>query len=197
MSKKLLILIDCQNDFITGSLANPRAEAKVANIVKKVQEWDGDIIATHDTHFTKSQIKANWPFSTCKAYEETMEGQKLPVSHCIKSEWGWELHKDILAACQAKNVESEQTKFRCIDKYTFGWNGWQDYLSKYEFDEIELCGFIAGICVDSNATILRALYPNLPITIDAACTAGFAPEDEKTAYTCMKMKQIDVINEDV
>lgn len=197
MKKKLLILIDCQNDFITGSLANPRAQAKVPNIVKKVQEWDGEIIATHDTHFTKLQVESNWPPAEGKAYEDTMEGQKLPVPHCIKLEEGWEIQKDILAACKAKNGENGPTKFFCIDKYTFGWDGWKEYLKSFKFDEVEICGFVAGICVDSNATILRALFPNLPITVDAACTAGFAPEDEKAAYTCMKMKQIDVINEDV
>jgi nicotinamidase-related amidase len=196
MNKKLLILIDCQNDFITGTLANPRAEAKIANIVKKVKEHDGIVIATHDTHFTKLQVESAWPPAEGKAYEDTMEGQILKTVHCIKLTEGWEIQKDILAACHEKNGTNGPTKFHCIDKYTFGWDGWKEYLKAFDFDEIELCGFVAGICVDSNATILRALYPNMPITVDAACTAGFGPDDEKAAYTCMKMKEINVINED-
>lgn len=82
--KVLLIGIDCQNDFITGALANPRAQAKIANIVKKILEHDGEIIMTHDTHFNKVQVESSWPPMGGEAYEDTMEGQKLPVPHCIK-----------------------------------------------------------------------------------------------------------------
>lgn len=195
--KVLLVGIDCQNDFITGALANPRAQAKIANIVKKIQEHDGEIIMTHDTHFNKVQVESNWPPMGGKAYEDTMEGQKLPVPHCIKLTEGWEIQKDILEALHKKNEDAGRIVFHAIDKYTFGWDGWKEYLKGFKFDKLVLFGFVAGICVDSNATILRALFPNLPIEVDAACTAGFGPEDEKAAYTCMKMKQIDVINEDV
>ena len=171
---------------------------------------------THDTHFTKEQVKTNWPPASGVAYEESLEGTKdghgIPV-HCIKLSEGYQIQKDILAACQSLNEEGKPARFFAIDKYTFGWDGWKDYLKFFKFKKIVsvtsylpktgffkfkkivIFGFVAGICVDSQATIFRALYPNIPIEVDAACTAGFTEEDEKAAYLVMRMKQIDVVNE--
>jgi nicotinamidase-related amidase len=193
---KLGVLVDAQVDFITGALANKFAQEKVPNIVNKIKHWDGAIIATHDTHFNKMQVTTGWPPMEGKPYEETLEGQKL-VPHCIKLTDGWEIEKTILDELQKKNQDGKHN-FYSVDKYTFGKLDLPEYIRNlaFDFDEVELCGFVAGICVDSNATILRALFPNMKITVDAACTAGFGPDDENAAYTCMKMKEIDVINED-
>lgn len=51
--KKLLVVVDMQNDFIDGSLGTQEAIAIVPNVVKKIENWDGDIICTQDTHFKK------------------------------------------------------------------------------------------------------------------------------------------------
>ena len=77
MSKKLLVVIDMQNDFITGALGNAQCRAVVSNVVKKVNHTDADIVYTLDTHG--------------EDYPDTQEGRKLPVKHCIKGTPGWEL----------------------------------------------------------------------------------------------------------
>lgn len=194
----LFVGVDCQNDFIDGALPNPRAQAKVQAICEKIRNHKGPLIMTHDTHFNKIQVESNWPPMGGKPYEETLEGSKdghgIPV-HCIKLTEGYEIQKDILAACKSLNEEGKPARFFAIDKYTFGWDGWKDYLKFFKFKKIVIFGFVAGICVDSQATIFRALFPDLPIEVDAACTAGFTEEDEKAAYLVMRMKQIDVVNE--
>jgi nicotinamidase-related amidase len=194
--KSLGILVDAQNDFITGALANPAAQAKVPNIVEKVKNWDGAIIATHDTHFNRIQVESNWPPMEGKPYEETLEGQKLPVPHCIKLTEGYEIQKDILAELQKKNEDGKHLFFS-VDKYTFGKIDLPEYIKSLniEFNEIEIWGFVSTICVLANAIILRAAFPNMKITVDASCIADMDEEGQKAAILCLKRQQIDVINE--
>jgi nicotinamidase-related amidase len=193
--KSLGILVDAQNDFITGALANPAAQAKVPNIVEKVKNWDGAIIATHDTHFNRIQVESNWPPMEGKAYEDTLEGQKLPVPHCIKLTEGYEIQKDILTELQKKNSDGKHLFFS-VDKYTFGKLNLPDYIKSLniEFEEIEIWGFVSTICVLANAVILRAAFPNMKITVDANCIADLDDEGQKAAILCLERQQIDVIN---
>lgn len=197
MNNKLLIVIDVQNDFITGTLKNPLAEAKIPNIVKKIKEHDGNVIATHDTHFNELQVKTAWPPEDhAMVYEDTLEGKLLPVPHCIKLSEGWEIQKDVLEALREKNLPSNHHFFG-IDKYTFGYINWKKYFDDggFKFDEIELCGFVTSICVMANAVILRALYPNMKITVDANCVADITEEGQKAALAVLKAQQINVIGE--
>jgi nicotinamidase-related amidase len=168
--KKTLIVIDMQNDFVTGSLANPMAQAIIPNIKAKIAKYekDGDeIIFTRDTH------RAN--------YLDTAEGKKLPVPHCISGTWGW------LVVDELNHPEHHH-----INKTTFGYPHWS---YEDDFEEIELVGTCTDICVVSNALILKAQFPNANITVDASCCAGATPESHKAALTTMKMCQINVIGE--
>ena len=192
---KLGVLVDAQVDFITGALANPFAQAKVPNIVNKIKHWDGAIIATHDTHFNKMQVTTGWPPMEGKPYEETLEGQKLPVPHCIKLTDGWKIEKTILDELQKKNQDGNHN-FYSVDKYTFGKLDLPEYIKNLgiEFDEIESWGFVSTICVLANAVILRAAFPNMKITVDASCIADLDEEGQKAAILCLQRQQIDVIN---
>lgn len=166
---KTLIVVDMQNDFIDGSLGTPEAVAIVPNVKKKIEEYKarGDqIIYTRDTHFDN--------------YLETNEGKHLPVEHCIKDTHGWHIADGLVV----ENCD-------CIDKVTFGWTKWYGY----NFEEIELVGLCTDICVVSNALILKAQFPEIPITVDASCCAGVTPESHKAALLTMKMCQINVIGE--
>jgi nicotinamidase-related amidase len=179
--KKTLIVIDMQNDFITGSLGTKEAQAIVPNVKKKIEEYRArgdEIIFTRDTHYDD--------------YLETNEGKHLPVKHCIKYTHGWEIAEEL----------SLQNGNSIINKLTFGYNGWNVYfdcgLSIIENsvpDEIELVGLCTDICVVSNALILKAMYPEIDITVDASCCAGVTPESHQAALTTMKMCQINVIGE--
>ena len=80
--RKILIVIDMQNDFIDGSLGTKEAVGIVEDVKKKILTYDKrDVFATMDTH------KEN--------YLDTQEGKNLPVSHCIENTEGWELNNEI------------------------------------------------------------------------------------------------------
>ena len=166
---RVLIVIDMQNDFVTGSLGTKEAQDIVPKVVDKVNKAlaNGDrIIFTKDTHY--------------EFYMQTLEGEKLPIPHCIKGTEGWEIIP------QLKEVATE-----VIEKYTFG-----SFIALPSLvqlaDEIELIGLCTDICVVSNALILRAITPNRKIVVDSSCCAGTSKEAHDSALTVMKMCQIDV-----
>ena len=133
----------------------------------KIKEYEKNrdrIIYTRDTHG--------------KNYLDTMEGKKLPVEHCIKNTDGWEIPDELMVP-----------RSLVINKPSFGYTGW----SEFSFDEIELVGLCTDICVVSNALILKALFPESPITVDSSCCAGVTPETHRAALDTMKMCQINVI----
>ena len=168
--KRTLIVVDMQNDFISGSLANESAQAIIPNIKKKIDEYlarGDEVIFTRDTHQAD--------------YLETNEGKHLPVVHCVHGTHGW------LVADELSRPEC-----RHINKTTFGYRYWE---YEGDFEEIELVGTCTGICVVSNALILKAQFPDANITVDASCCACVTPESHKAALTTMKMCQINVIGE--
>ncbi|MCM1324332.1 MAG: cysteine hydrolase [Acetobacter sp.] len=177
---KILIVVDMQNDFVSMALGTPEAQVIVPEVVKKIEEYKNDksnfIVFTRDTHYSN--------------YMETLEGKKLPVPHCIVGSEGWNIIPEI-------KIDENSL---IVDKKTFGYEKWEGLFDAFniyysQIDEIELCGLCTDICVISNALILRALYPNKPITVDAKCCAGVTPEKHKAALEVMKSCQIDVINE--
>lgn len=174
--KKLLIVVDMQNDFIDGALGTPEAVAIVPNVVKKINEWDGDIFFTEDTHFEN--------------YLDTNEGKHLPVPHCIRDTVGWEINENVMNAIN--NSEGEHLFIR---KNTFGSVLLVSKILDGKYDYIELIGLCTDICVVSNALLIKAHYPEIDIVVDASCCAGVTPDSHKAAITTMKMCQIDVIGE--
>lgn len=171
--KKYLIVVDMQKDFVTGSLGSEAAQAVVSGIDEKIENggYDG-VFFTFDTHFDD--------------YSDTLEGKKLPVPHCIKGTDGWS------TALGFKGLNDSNT----VEKYTFGFTEWKEILGDAEsIESIELVGVCTDICVVSNALIIRALYPNTVITVDASCCAGTSADAHNAALTVMKSCQIDIINE--
>ena len=164
--KKTLIVIDMQNDFIDGSLGTKEAEAIVKNVKAKIQEYKSrgdEIIFTRDTHHDD--------------YMESNEGKHLPVVHCIEGTDGWQI-KDVL--------DTEGAVI--IDKPSFGYTGWGDY----KFEEVELIGLCTDICVVSNALFIKALFPEIKVSVDSSCCAGVTPESHESALMTMKMCQVEV-----
>lgn len=177
--KKVLIVVDMQNDFVTGSLGTKEAVAIVDNAVNKINEFDGEIIVTYDTHFNN--------------YMETREGKYLPVPHCIKDTEGWQLNDKVQKALDARE------RYTIIHKPTFGSTELVDIIREY-WDgenniEVTLIGLCTDICVVSNAMLLKANYPEMNIVVDASCCAGVTVESHNAALTTMKMCQINVIGE--
>ena len=166
---KYLIVVDMQNDFISGSLGSDMAKAIVENVVDKVKGFDGEIIFTRDTH--------------ADCYLDTMEGKNLPVVHCVKETHGWQICPELLP--YAKNI---------IDKVTFGSVDLPHIIAKSrDIESIELCGLCTDICVISNAMILKASFPEVKISVDSSCCAGVTVESHNNALSAMKMTQIEII----
>lgn len=173
--KKILVVVDMQNDFINGSLGSKQAAAIVDNAVNKIKEFDGEIFVTLDTHFEN--------------YLQTSEGKKLPVAHCIKNTNGWELNDKIRSALDKHN-------FTRVEKNTFGSVELASLIRSAVGNDdfsIELIGLCTDICVVSNALILKANFPEVPITVDSSCCAGVTPQMHDAAIETMKSCQIDII----
>ena len=164
---KTLIVVDMQNDFITGSLGSEDAENIVPLVRAKIERFDGRVIFTRDTHG--------------EDYMKTQEGRKLPVPHCIKGTHGWEICDEL--APFVKEV---------IDKETFGSMNLPELIDG-TCDEIELCGLCTDICVISNAMILKAAYPQKTIKVDGKCSAGVTKESHENALKAMMAVQIEIV----
>lgn len=167
--KKTLIVVDMQKDFIDGSLGTKEAQAIVENVKQKIvayREAGDEIIFTRDTHQ--------------QGYLETNEGKHLPVVHCIEGTDGWQISKEL-----------DTQGAIIVDKPSFGYTEWRTY----DFEEVELIGLCTDICVVSNALIIKALFPEIKVSVDASCCAGVTPESHKAALTTMKMCQVEVIGE--
>lgn len=174
---KVLVIVDAQNDFITGALGSKEADAAVPNIVDLIRnnKWD-DIVCTMDTHGDD--------------YFNTLEGKKLPVKHCIKTEPGWCMDSRILTALGNKYNFYEKDTFGSTDMA----NEIYDTLRDKNPDDIEihLCGFCTDICVMANAVMLRASMPNARIIVHANACAGVTPESHNAALLILSAQQIDV-----
>jgi nicotinamidase-related amidase len=174
---KLLMVIDVQHDFVDGALGSPEAQAIIPNVKAKVEEYfsySDPIIYTRDTHQTN--------------YLSTAEGKALPVPHCIYGTEGWEIMKEVYVP----------TYSYIVDKPTFGYLELVESIKRVErnryddIEEIELVGLCTDICVISNALILKAAFPNIPISVDSSCCAGVTPEKHAAALEVMKSCQINV-----
>ena len=172
--KKVLIVIDMQNDFITGALGTPEAVAIVDNVKNKIKQYDAaDIFFTRDTHEEN--------------YLSTLEGQNLPIPHCIRGSEGWQIHPEIAELLIGATR---------IDKPAFGSVELGQLLSvinRREPLEIEIVGLCTDICVLANAMILSSFMPNVPITVDSSCCAGASPESHDRALESLRSCMINVI----
>lgn len=171
--RKVLVVVDMQNDFIIGSLGTKEAENIVDNVVKKINEYDKEnIYATRDTH--------------TEDYLNTSEGRHLPVIHCVRNTKGWELDK---------KIEEALSNVVVVDKTTFGSVELAEMLkseNNKEAIEIELVGLCTDICVVSNALLFKAYMPEVNISVDSKCCAGVTVDSHNAALETMRMCQIEV-----
>lgn len=172
--RKVLVVVDMQNDFIDGALGTKEAVAIVENVKKKIENFEGNVIFTRDTHFEN--------------YMQTQEGRNLPVPHCIKGTDGWQIRSELQNICEAP----------VIDKLTFGSDELGAMLKNMDAEEtiesITFIGLCTDICVISNVMIAKAFLPEVPIIVDASCCAGVTPQTHDNALAAMKVCQVEVVN---
>lgn len=195
---KVLIAVDMQNDFIDGALGTPEAQAIVAPVEKKIREFDGLVILTRDTHQEN--------------YLKTQEGRNLPVEHCIQGSDGWQISPAVMEAARAQaqmqdEVHEDDSEEAAVelefepvifDKPAFGSMELGTALAKCNEEEpvesVELVGLCTDICVISNAMIVKASLPEVPVFVDASCCAGVTPESHQRALAAMEACQIRILN---
>ena len=173
--RKILIVVDMQNDFIDAALGTAEAAAIVPAVKEKIRSYPVEnVVATMDTHGEN--------------YMDTQEGKNLPVVHCVKGTEGWQIRPDIAELLSGAKI---------YEKPTFGSTALTadlKALSEQEEIELELIGLCTDICVVSNALLLKAMMPEVKISVDAACCAGVTPEKHLAALETMRSCQIQVEN---
>lgn len=172
MKKAVLVVVDMQNDFVTGVLGTKEAAGIVDGIKKACEDFDGDIIFTMDTHYEN--------------YMETQEGKNLPVIHCVRETEGWEIVPELKAIADTRATA-------VIEKPTFGSKLLGELISDKGYEEVILCGVCTGICVLSNAIMIKGFAPEVPIKVLRNLCACVTPQSHETALAAMKTCQIEVI----
>ena len=171
MTKKVLVVVDMQNDFITGSLGTAEARGivkKVKQKLQKAQKEKADILFTRDTH------NAN--------YLETQEGKQLPILHCIRYTPGWEIEKSL-----------QMASAQVFDKNTFASLDLVHHILANGYTEVELVGVCTDICVISNALLIKAYLPEVTVKVDSSCCAGTTPEQHQNALSVMRQCQVVIL----
>lgn len=172
--KHFLVVVDMQKDFVDGALGTPEAVAIVPAVCERICTFDGEIIATYDTH--------------PENYLDTAEGKKLPVAHCVRGTDGWQLDANVAAAL----AEREWT---AVEKPTFGSTNLPYLIASMAGEDafdVMLIGLCTDICVVSNALLLKAHFPEVSIAVESALCAGVTPDTHAAALQTMQMCQIDV-----
>ncbi len=173
---KLLVVVDYQVDFVTGSLGFEAAMAIEPAICAKIEEYiknGDDVVFTLDTHSQK--------------YLLTDEGRNLPVKHCIKGTPGHKLYG---------KVEMLARNRLQIEKPTFPSLELAKFIEGKDYCEIELCGVVTNICVISNAVMAKAAAPDCKISVDAACCASNDAAMETLSYDIMRNLHVTVKGRD-
>ena len=174
--RTFLVVVDMQNDFIDGPLGTPEAAAIVPCVIDRIVSFEGTVVCTLDTHGDD--------------YHETREGRMLPVPHCIRGTPGWSMPDPVEAALTARGA-------LCFEKPTFGsvalvwWLAQQN--DEKPIDSIEVIGLCTDICVVSNALLIKAHFPEIPVRCEAALCAGVTPAAHDAALSTMRSCQVEVL----
>lgn len=175
---KILVVVDMQNDFLTGSLANESAVKVIPNIKREIESGKyTHIIFTRDSH--------------TENYLNTQEGKHLPVTHCITRSWGWDVCDELL------NSNFGEIEPMFLDKPTFGYKDWETYLYQNGINgndsEFTFTGTVGSICVVNNVLIIKSQFPESTVKCLSDCVADLSESDKNAALTVMKNSQIEVL----
>ena len=190
---KVIVIVDMQNDFVTGPLGSPEAQAIIPTICERTVEIAKSgteptlVLFTKDTHYEN--------------YLDTQEGENLPVPHCIIGTPGWSIVKDISSTIDYEPTglfafwsDSQVRKSRIL-KNTFGSKALVDILvsMRDKIEEIIFMGVCSNICVISNCLATKMMLPETLITVYSNCCAGTTPEAHEQAMAVMRSCQINVV----
>lgn len=169
--RRLLVVVDMQNDFITGALSNPEGQKIVGKVANFIYDFPGGVVYTADTHYDN--------------YLETQEGKRIPISHCIEGSEGWRIVPEIERALEVRNAAN-------FIKYSFGSRDLANFVQSRLYNEVYFVGVCTDICVISNAMLCKAFAPEVRIIVLKDMCAGVTPESHETALKAMQACQIDI-----
>lgn len=180
----VLIIIDMQNDFLSGVLGTKEALLVEDNVVKRIKNSNNELILfTQDTH--------------CNNYLNTQEGKKLPILHCLENTWGHEISKPIISTWQENQttIRHSQLNNNTFVKRIFASMSLIDFLKNKEdeINQIQICGLCTDICVITHSILLKNTLPATNIQVIANCSAGTTPASHKEALNIMEKCHIDII----
>lgn len=181
---EVLVVVDMQNDFVTGALANPAAEAIVENIaneIRHVRARGGHVVWTRDTH--------------SENYLDTQEGELLPIVHCVRGTEGWNIVPELDALREEDDVIVDKPSFGSVELPSVFVSTLHDMGIEQKDLDITFVGTCTDICVVSNALMLKAWLPEAHIAVDASLCAGLTPEKHEAALETMRSCQVDVFND--
>lgn len=172
--KKILVIVNIQNDFTDGTLGTKEAAGIVRNVVSKIRNFKGKIFVILDTHYSN--------------YLDTPEGKKHPVPHCTRLTNGWLVNGDVMAALFDKDFKSIEKQGSGSPKliYEIG------KIIRKNNTKIEFCGLHTDASIISNVLMAKAFFPEAKITVDISCCAGTTPENHNAAITIMKSCHVNV-----
>lgn len=173
--KKLLIVVDFQNDFVDGTLGFDKAKKlddKIYNVINEYKKNNDDVIYTFDTHYDD--------------YLNTIEGKKLPVKHCIKNTKGHDLYGKVSTTfSKEKDIYFEKNTFPSLDL--------ANYLKNKEYESVLLVGLVSYICVLSNAIMVKSALPNVEIYVNSELTDGLDDNLNAACYKVLEGLHINVV----
>lgn len=169
--KKALIVVDYQNDFIDGALGFEGARAVEAEILRLCESYEGDLIFTFDTHG--------------QDYLQTREGQNLPIKHCIKGSFGWQMPEIFAPHLQRAT--------RIFEKGSFGSLELANFLREKGYEELAFCGLVSHICVFSNIILAYNALPNASICLYEKATASFDKSLHEAALQILRAYWVKIL----
>ena len=172
--KKLLVVIDMQNDFIDGVLGSKQAIDIVDNVVNKIDSWEGPILATMDQHMEGT-------------FQKTVEGKRLPM-HCEFGGEGWRFNSKVKEA-----FDRHGSVYICQKPEKFATSEIGSYISTMDIDSVEFVGLCTDICVISNVLMLRSINPYIDISVDSSCCAGINESSHNAALSIMKECCVNIL----
>ena len=182
LPNRMLIIVDPQIDFTTGSLATKNGPAAMDNLAKKLSEgaWKnyGWIIVTQDAH----------PANHCSFVEN---GGVFPP-HCVQGTEGMNIYPALQAALtditpnipdihyMQKGDLADKEEFSIFQNQQSGAK-LRAVIEEKKFEGIDICGIATDYCVYETTKDLMAFYPAKQIRIVTNCLAAVDDNDTKLA----------------
>ena len=182
LPNRLLIIVDPQIDFTTGSLATDKGPASMDFLAKALNEgaWKnyGWIVVTQDAH----------PANHCSFVEN---GGVFPP-HCVQGTEGMNVYpalQDVLnnIMCNISNIHymqkgdlAEKEEFSIFQNERSG-EKLRKTIEEMGFEGIDICGIATDYCVYETTKDLMEFYPANQIRIVTNCLAAVDDNDTKLA----------------